>query len=271
MRPFEPSSVMVAPPHWRNIDFISDLHLQASEPLTFEAWRRYMRTTRADAVFILGDLFEVWVGDDAAGDERASSFEGQCATVLQHTAARMPVFFMHGNRDFLVGPAFMVRCQCTLLADPTVLDFGGQRWLLSHGDELCLADTDYLKFRVMVRSASWQQDFLAKPLDERKAIARDLRTRSEAKKQTAATYADVDAQAALAWLRGAGARHMMHGHTHKPANHLLGPDLHRIVLSDWEMSAQPPRAEVLRLSIEDATAPQAPPGVSMKRIAVDSA
>ena len=316
-RPSTRHSTLVAPPPWRNIDFISDLHLQASEPLTFEAWQRYMAHTRADAVFILGDLFEVWVGDDAAfggaaGDDmadgdmadgdmagdgatgnvlRAGGFESQCGAVLRHTAARIPVFFMHGNRDFLVGATFMAQCQCTLLDDPTVLDFGGQRWLLSHGDALCLADTDYLKFRAGVRSAAWQQDFLAKPLAERRAVARDLRVRSEAKKQSAATYADVDADAALTWLREAGAGHMIHGHTHKPADHVLGPGLQRIVLSDWDMAAQPPRAEVLRLSRHgtdtntgtdhDAFAephaaaaampPSATPGVQISRIAPDSA
>ena len=271
MRPSWPSSVIAAPLHWRHVDFISDLHLQASEPLTFEAWQRYMRTSRADAVFILGDLFEVWVGDDAARDDHVGGFEGQCAAVLHQTAARTPVFFMHGNRDFLVGPAFMAQCGCTLLADPTVLDFGGQRWLLSHGDELCLADADYLKFRAVVRSASWQQDFLAKPLSERKAIARGLRQRSEAKKQSSASQADVDLDAALAWLRKAGARHMVHGHTHKPANHALGPDLHRIVLSDWDLSAQPPRAEVLRLSLDGATKVDSQSHVGMGRIAPENA
>ena len=265
------SSVLVAPPRWRQIDFISDLHLEASQPLTFGAWQRFMRTTRADAVFILGDLFEVWVGDDAACDGSAGGFENQCAAVLQHTAARIPVFFMHGNRDFLVGPALMAQCQCTLLDDPAVLDFGGQRWLLSHGDELCLADVDYLMFRAVVRSAPWQQDFLAKPLAGRRAIARDLRARSEAKKKSAATYADVDADAARAWLGDAGARHMIHGHTHQPANHVLGPDLHRIVLSDWDLSAQPPRAEVLRLSRDGAAADEPRSRVSISRIAPENA
>ena len=278
MRP----SALVAPLSWRNIDFISDLHLQGSEPLTFEAWQSYMAGTRADAVFILGDLFEVWVGDDAAvdnkgGDDKggesaqAGGFERHCAAVLKAAAARIPVFFMHGNRDFLVGPAFMAQCHCTLLDDPTVLDFGGQRWLLSHGDALCLDDVDYLKFRAVVRSAAWQQDFLAKPLAERKAIARDLRLRSEAKKQSAATYADVDADAAIAWLREAGAAHMVHGHTHKPADHLLGPDLHRIVLSDWDMAAQPPRAQVLRLSLFAAANSPTNSGISICRIAPEYA
>lgn len=271
MSPSTTLSVIVAPPHWRNIDFISDLHLQASEAQTFDAWQGYMDRTRADAVFILGDLFEVWVGDDAAGFGETSSFESQCAAVLKHTSERIPVFFMHGNRDFLVGPALMARCSCTLLDDPTVLDFGGQRWLLSHGDELCLGDIDYLKFRAVVRSAPWQQDFLAKPLAKRRAIARDLRAQSEAKKQSAATYADVDADAARAWLGKADAAHMVHGHTHKPANHGLGHGLHRIVLSDWDMAAQPPRAEVLRLSRAEAPTPQTPPGASISRIAPENA
>ena len=269
MNPSACPPTLVAPLHWRNIDFISDLHLQASEPLTFEAWKRYMRTTLADALFILGDLFEVWVGDDAASDQHAGSFEAVCAAVLQHTSARLPVFFMHGNRDFLVGPAFMAQCHCALLADPTVLDFGGRRWVLSHGDESCVADVDYLKFRAVVRSTPWQQDFLAKPLAERKAIARDLRGRSQAKKKTSPIYADVDADAALALLREAGAGHMVHGHTHKPANHVLGPDLHRIVLSDWDMSAQPPRAEVLRLSLDGAA--NLPCCVRIDRIAPENA
>lgn len=264
-------SVIEAPPIWRNIDLISDLHLQASEPQTFMGWQAYMGRTRADAVFILGDLFEVWVGDDAAGNISADGFESQCAAVLQHTARRIPVFFMRGNRDFLVGPAFMAQCQCTLLDDPTVLDFGGQRWLLSHGDELCLADVDYLKFRAMVRSASWQRDFLAKPLADRRSIARDLRARSEARKQCPGAYADVDNDAAVAWLRGAGAAHMIHGHTHRPANHGLGSGLNRIVLSDWDLTALPPRAQVLRLCRDEASAPQTPSGASTARIAPEDA
>ena len=264
-------STLVAPPQWRNIDFISDLHLQASEPETFEAWQRYMRATRADAVFILGDLFEVWVGDDAACDGRASGFESLCASVLQHTAARIPVFFMHGNRDFLLGPAFMAQCDCTLLDDPTVLDFGGQRWVLSHGDALCLADTDYLKFRAVVRSTSWQQDFMAKPLAERRAIARSLREQSEARKKSSAIYADVDTGAAVEWLRAGEASHMIHGHTHRPANHVMEKGLRRIVLSDWDMAAPTPRAEVLRLTLIATAASPTRSGVGIRRIAPEDA
>lgn len=236
--------VLQAPPHWRVIEFISDLHLSASEPATLAAWQHYLHNTRADAVFILGDLFEVWVGDDAAA---TPGFEQQCAQVLRATTQRLPVFFMHGNRDFLVGADFMAQCGSTLLPDPTVLVFGGQRWLLSHGDELCLADTAYQQFRNTVRSAAWQQEFLSKPLEERKAIARSLRAQSEAQKKTGFAYADVDAAAAMAWLHQAQASHLIHGHTHQPADHVLGGGLQRIVLSDWDVNAQPPRAEVLRI------------------------
>lgn len=236
---------LTAPPDWLKLDLISDLHLQASEPATFTAWQRYMQTTPADAVFILGDLFEVWVGDDALVE---GSFEAQCAQVIRQTAARVPVFFMHGNRDFLVGHDLMTACHTTLLNDPSLLTFHGQRWLLSHGDALCLGDTAYMAFRKQVRSADWQKTFLAKPLAERQTIARGLRQQSEARKQTGADYADVDTQAARQLLLQANASTLIHGHTHKPANHDLGDGLQRVVLSDWDVEAIPPRAEVLRLS-----------------------
>ncbi|MGB4118516.1 MAG: UDP-2,3-diacylglucosamine diphosphatase [Polaromonas sp.] len=238
---------LTAEPLWQSIDFISDLHLQASEPETFNAWQRYMQTTPADAVFILGDLFEVWVGDDVLNEH---GFDDQCAHVIQQTGARMPVFFMHGNRDFLIGPGLMAACNTTLLVDPTVLSFNQQRWLLSHGDALCLDDADYMQFRQQVRSTDWQQTFLAKPLAERQAIARGLRQQSEARKDSGATYADVDAQAARLWLEQANSPTLIHGHTHKPASHDLGQGLQRVVLSDWDMAATPPRAEVLRLSAQ---------------------
>ncbi len=229
---------------WRAVDFISDLHLHESEPATFAAWQRYMAATPADAVFILGDLFEVWVGDDAA---RPGSFEARCADVLHAAAARTALFFMHGNRDFLVGDGLMAQCHATLLDDPTVLTFAGQRWLLTHGDALCLDDVDYMAFRAQVRSADWQQAFLAKPLAERQTIARGIRTQSEARKRSGIPYADVDTAAAVQWLQGAQAATMIHGHTHKPADHVLAPGLKRVVLSDWDAAAKPPRTQVLRL------------------------
>lgn len=240
-----------ASPAWRTVDFISDLHLHASEPATFSAWQHYMQSTPADAVFILGDLFEVWVGDDAVSPYRkvpTASFEDHCVQVLRHTASRLALFFMHGNRDFLVGQGLLDLTGVRLLDDPTVLVFQGQRWLLSHGDALCIDDTDYMRFREQVRSPRWQQDFLAKPLLERQAIANGLRAQSEARKQSGASYPDVDAAAARSWLQAAGALTLLHGHTHQPATHDLSGGLQRVVLSDWDASAAPPRTEVLRLS-----------------------
>ena len=239
-----PFQELVAPPEWRTAEFISDLHLQASDPATFDAWRAYMRGTKASALFILGDLFEAWVGDDVAV---APGFEADCAAVLKATAARLPVFVMHGNRDFLVGPGLMQSSGATLLDDPTVLTFLGRRWLLTHGDSLCLEDTDYLAFRAQVRAPGWQREFLARPLAERQAIARGMRQQSEAHKRSATVYADVDHAAASAWLEAADATVMIHGHTHRPAGHDLGAGRRRIVLSDWDAGATAPRLEVLRL------------------------
>jgi len=243
---------LAAPPAWRTVDFISDLHLSADEPATFAAWQHYLQDTPADAVFILGDLFEVWIGDDAvSADFRArpeSGFENRCARVLAQAGSRLALFFMHGNRDFLVGQTLMQLCNATLLNDPTVLAFAGQRWLLTHGDALCLDDTDYLQFRQQVRATPWQQDFLARPLAERQAIARDMRRQSEARKQSGADYADVDRAAARQWLEAAQARTLIHGHTHKPARHDLGQGYSRVVLSDWDAQAPKPRADLLRLT-----------------------
>ena len=244
-----PATELTAEPSWQAVDFISDLHLQASEPTTFNAWQRYMHTTPADAVFILGDLFEVWVGDDVLS---LNGFEQQGAQVIQQTAARLPTFFMHGNRDFLVGHDLMSVCNTTLLSDPTVLTFKQQRWLLSHGDALCIDDTSYMAFRQQVRSDHWQQTFLDKPLTERQAIARALRLQSqiqhEMKNQSGAEYADVDADAARKLLTEANATTLIHGHTHRPAKHDLGDGLQRLVLSDWDGQVTPPRAQVLRLT-----------------------
>ena len=240
-----PFSQLQAPAQWRTVDFISDLHLQASEPETVEAWRRYMAETPADAVFILGDLFEVWVGDDAAA---APGFAADCATVLRATAARVALFFMRGNRDFLVGDDYLQACRVTPLEDPTVLGFGGRRWLLTHGDALCLADTEYMRFRSQVRTPEWQREFLSRPLAERQAIAADLRERSTARKNSGVEYADVDSDAARAWLNAADAQVLIHGHTHRPGDHDLRPLGQRVVLSDWDARSPPPRQQVLRLT-----------------------
>ncbi len=245
---------LLAPLSWRTVDFISDLHLQASDMATFRGWQHYLESTPADAVFILGDLFEVWVGDDAIGEDLhapADGFDARCAQVMGEAAGRLALFFMHGNRDFLVGQGLMDLCNATLLHDPTVLVFPAgtnRRWLLSHGDALCLDDTDYMQFRSQVRTDEWQRTFLARPLAERQAIARALREQSEARKKSGVQYADVDTEAARQWLQAAGSHTLIHGHTHKPAVHDLGGGYSRVVLSDWDLAAPAPRAEVLRLT-----------------------
>lgn len=229
---------------WRTVDFISDLHLHEADAPTFEAWARYLRHTRADAVFLLGDIFEVWVGDDAVAE---ASFEACCQQLLRATSQHLDLFFMPGNRDFLLGDDFAHACGMQRLHDPTALNFLGRRWLLSHGDALCLDDHDYMRFRAEVRSPPWQQQFLARPLAERLAVARQLRTQSEARKQSGEPYADLDPAATRAWLQAARADTLIHGHTHRPARHELGQGLAREVLSDWDLQARPARAGLLRL------------------------
>lgn len=253
------------PSRWRSVDFISDLHLQADEPQTHAAWARYLSHTPADAVFMLGDVFEVWVGDDVLDD--ANSFEASCAQTLHQASQRLDLFVMHGNRDFLMGAKLMERCNATLLPDPCCLVAGPQRWLLSHGDALCVDDVDYQRFRAQVRSSQWQSDFLAQPLPARQAMARQLRTQSEARKTTQASYADVDTPTALEWLHAHHSTHLIHGHTHRPGHHVLAGGYERTVLSDWDMGATPPRAEVLRLTL-----PAAPGGLAqLQRLPLDSA
>ena len=235
---------MTAPAAWRAIDFISDLHLAADMPRTFAAWAGYMECTRADAVFILGDLFEVWAGDDARDD----AFERRCVDVLARAAQRSAIGFMAGNRDFLVGPSMLEACGLFALPDPTVLVAFGERVLLTHGDALCLSDVTYQQFRSQVRSAAWQADFLARPLDERRALARRLRDGSEQRKRQMAAWPDIDPAATLRWMDAAGAPTLVHGHTHRPASGPIAPGRVRHVLSDWDLEQPPGRAEVLRLS-----------------------
>ena len=235
---------LAAPPAWRAIDFISDLHLCQALPRTFDAFAAHLLHTPADAVFILGDLFEAWVGDDMG--ERG--FELLCVELIAEAASHRQLAFMVGNRDFLVGARFLRSSGCMGLPDPTVLDAWGQRVLLSHGDALCIADTPYQTFRTEVRSATWQAGFLAKPLRERLQIAADIRKVSQGRRQfDGAADADVDIAAAVQWMHGMGAREMVHGHTHRPGSAALAPGYKRHVLSDWDLD-QGSRAEVLRLT-----------------------
>lgn len=249
--PFEPAT-LVAPDHWRAIDFISDLHLTAALPRTVELWSDYLLRTQADAVFILGDLFETWVGDDA----RSEGFEARGAEVLKSAAALRPIAFMVGNRDFLLGAAMLEACGMTRLEDPTLLCAFGDKALLTHGDALCLGDVPYQQFRRIVRDPAWQRDFLQRPLSERRSLARALRDESERHKATqpTASWVDVDIAAALATLRTAGAATMIHGHTHRPGSEALAPGLWRHVLSDWDVDdPTAPRAQVLRWQLGGLT------------------
>ncbi|MDE2081706.1 MAG: UDP-2,3-diacylglucosamine diphosphatase [Burkholderiales bacterium] len=235
-----------APAAWRAIDFISDLHLSAEMPLTFAAWAAHLRHTPADAVFMLGDLFEVWVGDDA----RDCPFERSAMDVMAEAASHRQLAFMVGNRDFLLGHAMLRASGLIGLPDPTLLVAWGQRVLLSHGDALCLDDAPYQAFRQMVRSDAWQARFLARPLPERQQLAAEMR-RASAGRQRFDGEAGVDADIAEAvrWMHASGAAELVHGHTHRPASHALAPGFKRHVLGDWDRDdAARPRGEVLRLT-----------------------
>ncbi len=245
-----------APAHWDAIDFISDLHLCASMPRTFQAFAAHLQHTPASAVFILGDLFEIWVGDDV----RQRAFEHACVEVLAEASSRLHVAFMVGNRDFLLGSATLRDAGMMALPDPTVLNAWGQRLLLSHGDALCLADLPYQAFRRQVRSHAWQQDFLNKPLAERLAVAAQMRQASAERQQfDGRDDIDVDVGEAVRWMHSMGAAEMVHGHTHRPGSNTLAPGFKRHVLSDWDLDTTR-RAEVLRLSRDgfERRAPSAP-------------
>jgi UDP-2,3-diacylglucosamine hydrolase len=246
---------ITAAPHWQTVDFISDLHLQASAPQTLSALAHYLANTPAQALFILGDLFEVWVGDDAL--RSSTGIEHGVAQLLRQASARLDLFIMRGNRDFLMGAKLLEACGARALPDPSVLHLGSTRWLLVHGDAQCLADVPYQAFRAQVRSTRWQRDFLNQPLDQRQALARQMRAQSEAQKKQLAKaqtpWIDLDREACLELLDTQGADHMIHGHTHQAAQHDLGLGRMRWVLSDWDLDATPPRAEVLRLHAAGGT------------------
>lgn len=241
----------VAPGPWSSIDFISDLHLSPQTPATSALLDAHLRNTTADAVILLGDVFEVWVGDDS----RSDAFEAEITSMLADASARRCIGFMVGNRDFLVGSAFMQSAGLLAMPDPTVLVAFGERILLSHGDALCLDDHDYQAYRSIVRSPAWQADFLGKPLEQRREIAAQMRQASqrrqaaqrEERNQSDSPFADVDTAAAVRWMHEAQAPTLIHGHTHRPARHELAPGYCRVVLSDWDCDGSQ-RAEVLRLS-----------------------
>jgi UDP-2,3-diacylglucosamine hydrolase len=215
--------------------FTSDLHLDGSRPETIERFVDFVRhdARHADALYILGDLFEAWVGDDDTDPPMKPVVE---ALKSLHKAG-VPCAVMHGNRDFLLGRRFAVATGCDLLGDYETVELFGERVLLTHGDLLCTDDTRYQALRAMVRNPAWQHDFLAKPLADRKAVADKLRGMSRA--ETASKpeeIMDVNADAVESTMRQFGVRYLLHGHTHRPAVHDLtvdGAAAKRIVLGAW--------------------------------------
>jgi len=215
--------------------FISDLHLHADRPAGVDQFLKFIRTeaVEASALYILGDLFEAWIGDDDPDPAHAPII----AALANLKRNDVPCYFMHGNRDFLIGQRFSAATGCHLLAEWHVAEISGQRVLLTHGDLLCTDDTPYMQLRAMVRDPAWQQEFLAKPLDERRAIADSLRQRSQTETASKpADIMDVNAAAVAAALRAHDVRLLLHGHTHRPFVHEILVDdrpATRIVLGAW--------------------------------------
>ena len=216
--------------------FISDLHLCSERPAISRIFSDFLRTqaAQAQALYILGDLFEYWAGDD----DLADPFNSMVATALRDLSDRgVALYLMHGNRDILIGKIFADACGATLLPDPSLIDLCGKPALLMHGDTLCTEDEDYQAFRAQVHDAGWQQQFLAQPLAARKAFIEQLRGKSEQEKHgKSQEIMDVAEDAVKAVLRQHRHPRLIHGHTHRPARHLHSVDgktCERWVLSDW--------------------------------------
>ncbi|HTT07613.1 MAG TPA: UDP-2,3-diacylglucosamine diphosphatase [Gammaproteobacteria bacterium] len=215
--------------------FISDLHLSAHRPEKLALFRELLQWAagRVDALYILGDLFEVWVGDD----DNTPPYPDIIAALRTVSIASTPLYVMRGNRDFLMGARFEMLTGGRLLPDPYVTEFYGQRVLLMHGDLLCTHDRDYQNFRRKVRNPRWQRRFLSLPLFLRKLSGKCARLRSRlALRHKPAYIMDVDATAVERSMREHGVRLLIHGHTHRPAVHNLtidGQPALRVVLGDW--------------------------------------
>jgi UDP-2,3-diacylglucosamine hydrolase len=215
--------------------FISDLHLDASSPDAVEQFLEFMSThaSAAEALYILGDLFEVWVGDDDPDPTKARVCEGLRAL----TDSGVGCFVLHGNRDFLIGRDFCRRTGSRLLADPVVADLDGERVLLTHGDALCTDDYSYQELRSAVRTPDWQRRFLALPLEDRSLIANQARAGSKQHTtKTIPNIMDVNESAVSTAYRAARVRRIIHGHTHRPGVHdtsVEGEPAQRMVLGAW--------------------------------------
>jgi UDP-2,3-diacylglucosamine hydrolase len=228
--------------------FISDLHLEETRPEITAAFHRFVReqASQADTLYILGDFFEAWIGDD----EHTPLQDDVAETLRQLTAGGTRLFLMHGNRDFLLGNDLCERVGGTLLDDPTVVDLYGEPTLLMHGDSLCIADIEYQKFRKNMRNPEWQQAFLKRPLADRQQVARQLRQISMARNQgKQESIMDVTPEEVVRQMSEYGVRQLIHGHTHRPAIHDLeadGASAQRIVLGDWDKAVWFVRAEAGR-------------------------
>jgi len=215
--------------------FVSDLHLDAERPASIELFQQFLRAeaARAEALYVLGDLFEAWIGDDDDSAELVPVVDA----LARVTRSGVPVYVMHGNRDFLLGELFAERTGCTLLGDWHRISLGGEPILMTHGDLLCTDDLPYQALRNTVRDARWQRDFLARPLAERREIAADLRNRSRTETAVKpAEIMDVNGTAVGDAMRRHGVHVLIHGHTHRPAIHELtldGAPATRIVLGAW--------------------------------------
>lgn len=216
--------------------FISDLHLGAGQPQSMAAFRRFIAEVapQAEALYILGDLFDYWAGDDDLED----AFHAEVSAALRGLALHgTRVYLLRGNRDLLMGGALANACHATLLDDPALIDLYGTPTLLSHGDTLCTNDAEYQRYRAQVHDADFQRQFLARPLAERKAYIAQLRERSMAEKQSKdSAIMDVNDEAVAALLREHCYPRLIHGHTHRPGCHRHVVDGHaceRWVLGDW--------------------------------------
>lgn len=215
--------------------FISDLHLDPSRPAITALFSAFLeeQASRAEALYILGDLFEVWIGDDDDGE-----LGRQVGAALKTLSRRgVPVYLLHGNRDFLLGERFAAASGAALLPESLVIDLYGTPTLIMHGDTLCTDDRAYQTFRAQVRSPAWQARMLALPLAERRAMAQRLRESSQqAVSEKPEEITDVNPEAVQRALREHGVQRLIHGHTHRPAVHdwlLDGRPARRIVLGDW--------------------------------------
>ena len=215
--------------------FISDLHLEADRPEIADQFLRFLETEalHADALYILGDLFESWVGDDDPNEHYAWIKQA----IRKLTRKDIPVFFMHGNRDFMIGEQFANETGVTILPDPHIAEIHGDKVLLSHGDAYCTDDVEYQGIRKMTRDPAWQAMMRSKSLEERLAFAAQARAASQARGETISeNITDVNKDAISKALSDAGVEMMLHGHTHRPAIHEITVNGHaarRIVLGDW--------------------------------------